>query len=332
MRSLTMLVTALAALVLAACGSSNDTAKPAPTTAAPAATATASATAAATGGTIVKNPANAATSLKIGSKSFTEQRILGEIYAQGLAAAGYTTSTDLNLADENTALKALKGGQIDAYPEYTGTALGSFFNLKGADIPKDPQAAYELAKADFAKESLVAFPPTPFTDSNEVAVTQATATKYNLKNISDLSPVAKNLTLYGTPECRQRLDCLLGLQQVYGLKFKKFVPVAADQRHEVLSSGRADVSIVFTTDPQISRNKEVLLHDDKGMFPPYNSMFVTRQEVADKAGADLAKTIDLLQKQLTDSAMQELDARVDLDKEEPAQAAKEYLQETGLVK
>jgi osmoprotectant transport system substrate-binding protein len=332
MRSLTLLTAALAALVLAACGSDkkDDTAAPAATTAAPAATATA--TAAADTGAIVKNAANSAVSLKIGSKSFTEQRILGEIYAQGLAAAGYTTSTDLNLADENTALKALKGSQIDAYPEYTGTALGSFFNLKGADIPKDPEAAYELAKSDFAKESLVAFPPTPFTDSNEVAVTQATATKYNLKNISDLAPVAKNLSLYGTPECRQRLDCLLGLQQVYGLKFKKFVPVAADQRHEVLSSGRADVSIVFTTDPQIARNKEVLLHDDKGMFPPYNSMFVTRQEVADKAGADLAKTIDLLQKPLTDAAMQELDARVDLDKKEPAEVAKEYLSETGLVK
>jgi osmoprotectant transport system substrate-binding protein len=144
--------------------------------------------------------------------------------------------------------------------------------------------------------------------------------------------VADKLVLYGTPECRQRLDCLLGLEKTYGLKFKKFVPVAPDQRHEVLQSGRADVSIVFTTDPQIKRNGEVLLEDDKGMFPPYNSTLVMKQETADKAGGDLPKVLDQLQKPLTDDAMQELDARVDLDKKDPAEVAKEYLAETGLVK
>jgi osmoprotectant transport system substrate-binding protein len=326
MRSLTSLFAAvLAAVAIAACGSDDKPSSETKATATPA-----EATPAA--GQIVKNPANAAITLKIGSKNFTEQKVLGEIYAQGLAAAGYTTSTDLNLGDEQTALKAVKGGQIDAYPEYTGTALLSFFKTPAADLPKDPQAAYELAKSDFEKEGLTAFPPTPFTDSNEVAVTKETATKYGLKNISDLSKVASKLTLYGTPECRQRLDCLLGLEKIYGLKFKKFVPVAPDQRHEVLSSGRADVSIVFTTDPQIKRNGEILLEDDKGMFPPYNSTLVMKQATADKAGPDLAKTLDLLQKPLTDDAMQELDARVDIDKKDPGEVAKEYLQETGLVK
>ena len=100
----------------------------------------------------------------------------------------------------------------------------------------------------------------------------------------------------------------------------------------MLTSGRADVSIVFTTDPQIKRNKEVLLEDDKGMFPPYNPTLLMKTETAEKAGPDLAKTIDLIQKPLTDDAMQELDARVDLDKKEPAEVAKEYLTETGLVK
>jgi osmoprotectant transport system substrate-binding protein len=258
--------------------------------------------------------------------------VLGEIYAQGLAAAGYTTSTDLNLGDQDTALAALKGGQIDAYPEYTGTALTAFFKKDAADLPKDPQAAYEEAKGLFAEDGLTAFPPTPFTSSNEVAVTAETAQKLGLKTISDLTDKAADLTLYGTPECRKRMDCLLGLEEIYGLKFKRFVPVAPDQRHEVLTSGRADVSIVFTTDPQITRNKEVLLEDDKGMFPPYNPTLVMKTETADKAGPDLAKTIDLIQKPLTDDAMQELDARVDLDKKEPGEVAKEYLQETGLIK
>jgi osmoprotectant transport system substrate-binding protein len=162
-------------------------------------------------------------------------------------------------------------------------------------------------------------------------VTKETADKLGLSKISDLSDKAGDLVLYGSPECRRRLDCLLGLEQVYGLKFKKFVPVAIDQRHEVLSSGRADVSIVFTTDPQIKRNNEVLLDDDKGMFPPYNSTLVVRKDVYDKAGPDLSKTVELINKQLTDENMQELNARVDLDKKEPGQVAKEYLSETGLV-
>ena len=204
-----------------------------------------------------------------------------------------------------------------------------FFGKDAADLPKDAQAAYEEAKTEFEKDGLTAFPPTPFTSSNEVAVTKETADKLGLKTISDLEQHAGDLTIYGSPECRKRMDCLLGLQEIYGLKFGKFVPVAIDQRHEVLSSGRADVSIVFTTDPQIKRNDEVLLEDDKGMFPPYNPTLVMKQETADAAGPDLAKTIDQIQKGLTDDAMQELDARVDLDKKEPAEVAKEYLQETA---
>jgi osmoprotectant transport system substrate-binding protein len=327
-RSPVIFATALAALSfgVAACGSDDEK-----TPSESAATPTAAATEAASG-QITSNADNAAISLKIGSKNFTEQKVLGEIYAQGLAAAGYKTTTDLNLGDQDTALAALKGGQIDAYPEYTGTALTAFFKKDAADLPKDPQAAYEQTKELFAADGITAFPPTPFTSSNEVAVTQETADKYGLKNISDLSKVADQLTLYGSPECRKRADCLVGLETIYGLKFKKFTPIDIAQRHEVLSSGRADVSIVFTTDPQITRNKEVLLEDDKGMFPPYNPTLLMKTETADKAGPDLAKTLDLIQKPLTDDAMQELDARVDLDKKEPADVAKEYLSETGLVK
>jgi len=332
MRSLTLFLTAaLAALAIAACGSSDKSSNSSGGSTAKS-TATTTSSGSSSSGQITKNPDNAKVSLKIGSKNFTEQKILGEIFAQGLAAAGYTTSTDLNLGDEQTALKALKGGQIDAYPEYTGTALLSFFKTPAADLPTDPEKAYEQVKQDFTKQQITAFPPTPFTDSNEVAVTQKTAQKYSLTNISDLSSVAGKLTLYGTPECRQRLDCLLGLEKVYGLKFKKFVPVAPDQRHEVLSSGKADVSIVFTTDPQIARNHEVLLKDDKGMFPPYNSTLLMKDATAQKAGPDLTKVIDLIQKPLTDDAMQELDARVDIDKKDPSEVAKEYLSETGLVK
>jgi osmoprotectant transport system substrate-binding protein len=309
---LLLLVLALAALALGACGGDDDDNG--------GTTAGGSASSA-----IQKDPANASTTITVGSKNFTEQKVLGEIYAQALQAAGYTVKTQLNLGDEKTALKAVQSGQIDAYPEYTGTALISFFGFKSDQLPKNALVAYADARKGFAKKGLTAMPPTPFTSSNEVAVTKATADKYHLVTISDLKPVASKLTLYGTPECRQRLDCLLGLEQVYGLHFKKFVPVAIDLRHEVLEKGQADVSIVFTTDPQIKRQGEVLLKDDKGMFPPYNSTLVVRDEVAKKAGRPLVDLVTKVNRGLTAPAMQELNARVDLDKKTPQEVAKEYL-------
>jgi osmoprotectant transport system substrate-binding protein len=280
---------------------------------------------------IQMNDKNSSTKLTIGSKNFTEQKVLGEIYAQALSAAGYDISTELNLGDEKTALKALEGGDISAYPEYTGTALLSFFGYQADKLPSDETEAFDLAKEGFAKKDLTALPPTPFVSSNEVGVTKETADKLGLKKISDLEGKSQDLTLYGTPECRQRLDCLLGLEKVYGLKFKKFVPVDIALRHEVLKKGQADVSIVFTTDPQNKREGFVLLEDDKGMFPPYNSTLVVRNDVIDKAGPDLQKTVEMVNKGLTDEVMQELNARVDLDKKTPKDVAGEYLQESGLV-
>ena len=88
---------------------------------------------------------------------------------------------------------------------------------------------------------------------------------------------------------------------------------------------------MFTTDPQIKRNDEVLLEDDKGMFPPYNSTFLMKKSVADAAGPDLATTVDLVNKDLTADVMQELNARVDLDKDTPEQAAQAYLKQFKLI-
>jgi osmoprotectant transport system substrate-binding protein len=280
---------------------------------------------------IQKNDKNSSTKVTIGSKNFTEQKVLGEIYAQALTAAGYDVSTQLNLGDEKTALKALEGGDISAYPEYTGTALLSFFGVTADKLPSDEGKAYEETKAGFAEKNLTALPPTPFVSSNEVAVTKETADRLKLKTISDLEGKSQDLTLYGSPECRQRLDCKLGLEEVYGLKFKKFVPVDIALRHEVLKKGQADVSIVFTTDPQNKREGFVLLEDDKGMFPPYNSTLVVRNDVIEKAGPDFAKTVDMVSKGLTDEVMQELNARVDLDKSTPEDVASQYLEESGLT-
>jgi osmoprotectant transport system substrate-binding protein len=312
-----------ATLGLAACGGgSSDTGSAGSST---------PATSAAQAVGIKHDDANAKTTITVGSKNFTEQKVLGEIYAQAFQAAGYTVKKALNLGDEKTALKAVKTDQISGYPEYTGTALLSFLKVPAKDIPTDEGEAYQQVKEGLANQGIEAFPPTPFTSSNEVGLLKKKADELGVKKISDLKPKAGQLTLYGSPECRTRLDCLLGLEKVYGLKFKKFVPVDVDQRHQVLTSGQADVSIVFTTDPQIKRNDEVLLEDDKGMFPPYNSTFLMKKSTADAAGPGLAATIGAVNKGLTADVMQELNARVDLDKDTPEQAAQAYLKQFKLI-
>ena len=233
---------------------------------------------------ITSDPANAKVSLTIGSKNFPEQEILGEIYTQALAAAGYKAKSDLSLGSETVALKTLKAGQISGYPEYASTALTSFFGLEPEEVPSDATEAWEKANAEFEKEGLEAFEPTPFASANAVGLLKSTAEKYNLKTISDLEGVSEKLSLYGSPECRQRIDCLAGLEKLYGLKFKEFKPVDISLRYKVLEQGQADLSILFTTDPQLAAESEkfVILEDDKEVFPAGNIIFVTSKKVAER--------------------------------------------------
>src|ERR1700742_4895634 len=156
---------------------------------------------------ITSNPENAKVSLTIGSKNFPEQEILGEIYTQALQAAGYKASSDLSLGSETVALKNLKAGQISGYPEYASTALTSFFKFEPEEVPADATEAWEKANAEFEKENLEAFEPTPFASANAVGLLKSTAEKYNLKTISALAGMSEKLSLYGSPECRQRIDC-----------------------------------------------------------------------------------------------------------------------------
>jgi glycine betaine/choline ABC-type transport system substrate-binding protein len=283
------------------------------------------------GGAIVSNPDNAKVSLTIGSKNFPEQEILGEIYTQALKAAGYKAKSALNLGSETVALKAVKTGQISGYPEYASTALTSFFGLEPEEVPSDATGAWEKANAEFEKEGLTAFEPTPFASANAVGTTKKFAEEEELETISDLEGKSESMSLYGSPECRQRIDCLAGLEKLYGLKFKSFTPVDISLRYTVLEKGQADLSILFTTDPQLAAEKDkfVILEDDKEVFPAGNIIFVTKKSVAEKAGPDYEKTILQVQEGLTLEVMQELDARVELEKQTPKEAAAAYLKSAG---
>jgi osmoprotectant transport system substrate-binding protein len=311
-------------LAFAACGDSDDD-----TTEANGETSTP-----ASGDLIQENPDNNGVSLTIGSKNFTEEYILGEIYAQALEAAGYDVSTDLNLGSEQVALKALKSGDISGYPEYTSTALTAFFGFAPEDVPGDAQQAFDESQQDFTDEGLVAYPPTPFSSANAVGTLTETADKLGLSTISDLTD-HQDLTLDGSPECRERIDCLAGLEKYYGLDGLRdnFTPIDIGLRYEVLDKGDADLSILFTTDAQLYVNpdKYTLLEDDKHVLPAGNVIFIASQEAADAAGSDFGDTIEKVQSNLTLEVMQELNSRVDIDKEKPEEAAAQYLQEFGYI-
>ena len=269
--------------------------------------------------------------ITVGSKNFTEQFVLGEIYSQALEAAGFNVKKQLNLGSELIAHKALQSGKVDAYPEYTGTALTSFFGVKTADVPKDANQAYEDTKAGFAKEDITALAPTPFENTYRLGMTKEGAAKIgNPKTISDLKGKEGDLSITGFPECKQRQDCLLGVEDTYGMKFGKFV--TSEQKYQVLKSGDADVAFIFTTDGDLASGKYVILDDDKKFFPPYNITFAIRNEALKTIGPDGQKVIEDVQKPLTEKVMQELNARVDIDKKKPADVAASYLQQAGFVK
>src|SRR6201991_4067532 len=203
--------------------------------------------------------------------------------------------------------------------------------LEPEEVPSGATEAWKKANAEFEKEGLEAFEPTPFSSANAVGLLKSTAEKYDLKTVSDLEGVSEKLSLYGSPECRQRIDCLAGLEKLYGLKFKDFTPVDISFRYKVLENGQADLSILFTTDPQLAAEKDkfVILEDDKEVFPAGNVIFVTTQKVNEEAGPDYEETILQVQEGLDLKVMQELDARVELERQTPKEAAAASLESAG---
>jgi glycine betaine/choline ABC-type transport system substrate-binding protein len=279
------------------------------------------------------DPVNSKTTITVGSKNFTEEFILGQIYAQALRAAGYRVKTRLDLGSESAALKAVKDGRVSGYPEYTSTALGSFFHVPANRIPSGATPAYELAKADFARQGIVAYPPTPFADANAVGTRTTTAQRLGLRDVSDLTGKSQALVLAGSPECRTRIDCLAGLESNYGLRFKQFKPVSIGERYAVLDHGDAQLSILFTSDAQLAASTQyTVLRDDKGLIPAGNVIFLVSKRIADRAGPDLGATIEKVQGNLTLPVVQELNSRVDIGGQEPATVARQYLTSLGYVR
>lgn len=310
----TLSLALLLALVLSACGQGGAT----------------------TGGTTgpTSAPAGGATgTIKLGSKDFTEEFIVAEIYGQLLENAGFTVERKLNLGGTPVAQAAIVKGDIDLYPEYTSTGLLEV--LKKEPI-KDPKEIVDTVRKSYEEQyKLTWLEPSPFNDSNTFAVTQATAGKYNLKTFSDMFAKASELRLGGPPEFPERGDTK-NLEQVYGAKisaFKEFRQLGTGSlRYDALKNGEVDAVVAFGTDGRIKGDNLVVLQDDKGAYPIYQIAPVVRQDTLQKF-PQITDALNKVAPLLTDDVMAGLNYQVDgPDKKEPADVARAFLEQQGLLK
>ena len=278
--------------------------------------------------TLAATTAGFAQTVKIGSKNFTEQFVVAEIYAQALEKAGLAVERRLNLGATLIAHSALTSGEIDLYPEYTGTALAAV--VKG-DLSGSAEKIYKDVKDYYEKNlQLTLLDPTQINNGYAIITLPETAEKYKLKTLTDLGPVSKELSFGAEGGFGERKDGLPGLKQTYGIEFKDFrIFAKLGIRYSALTSGNIDVSYGFSTDWQIADSKLVVLDDDKHLFPPYYLVPVVRQDTLAK-NPKIAEVLNKISPLLNNENMRNLNAAVEHDKKEPKEVAEEFLKEKGI--
>jgi osmoprotectant transport system substrate-binding protein len=270
--------------------------------------------------------------LKVGSKDFTEEFILGEMYVLLLEEAGFKVERKFNLGGTPVAHAALVKGEIDLYPEYTSTGLLTV--LKKAPIADARAVLEEIRKGYKEQFNLEWLEPASFNNTQALATTKAVSEKYGITTYSDLAAKAGALRLGGPAEFAEREDGIKGLQKAYGgFQFKEFKQLGTGSlRYEALKNGQVDVVVAFGTDGQISGLGLVLLKDDKNFYPVYQAAPVVRAEAIEKH-PKIAEALNKLAPLLTDEVMAGLNWQVDgPDKKEFAAVARAFLQEKGLIK
>lgn len=285
--------------------------------------------AAALAGLALAVSAASAQTIKIGSKNFTEQFIVAELYAAALEGAGFKVERKINLGGTLVAHEALKSGAIDLYPEYTGTGFNAV--MKATTTETDPEKVRQIVKAFYEKEfNLTWLKPSGINNGYAIVVRPETAKEFNLKTLSDLGKASSKLRLGAGTEFVDRRDGIAGLKEVYGAQFAEFKQFAALRlRYDALTQKQIEVANGFSTDWQIAAEKFVALDDDKGLFPPYFLAPVVRPEIAknEKVVAVLEKVGALLD----NPVMQELNRQVEVDKKEPRTVAATFLKAKGVL-
>lgn len=264
----------------------------------------------------------------IGDKNFSEENLLGALYAQALQAQGFTVKLKDNIGSSEITWKALKAGQIDLFPEYTGTLLSAIAGKK--TNPSSATAAYKDAKAFASKNGFTLLAATPFADSDVLATTKAYATKNKLTTIASLAKLGTAVKLGAPPEFATRNEGLPGIKAAYGVN-PTFKPIAIGLAYKALDSGQVDVQNVFTTDGQLAGGKYVLLKDPKGVFGYQNVAPVVSKKVLAAEGPAFAATLNKVSKLLTLKAIQTLNSAITSEKLSPKSVATKFLKANHLA-
>lgn len=262
----------------------------------------------------------------IGSANFLENELLAEVYAAALKAKGVDASTHLDIGSREVYLRAMEGGSINVFPEYTGGLLAYYDKDNTATSPDDVYNAVVKALPD----TLTVLDKSSATDQDSITVTRETADKYNLTSIGDLAAVAGQMTLGGSSEFQTRPYGPEGLKKVYGVTFKSF-KVLGDSGGpltvKALKTGLVQATDLFTTDPAIAENDFVVLKDDKNMFQAQNVVPLVAKSVATSTVKD---TLNAVSAKLTTEALTEMQKVVQDTKADPADVAQQWVTDNGL--
>jgi osmoprotectant transport system substrate-binding protein len=266
--------------------------------------------------------------LRIGTKNFAEQFLLGELYKQALEAKGFPVELKENIGSTEIIHQALRDGALDMYPEYVGVLLSEVANVRKR--PANPTAAYREARAFEQRTGFTLLGMTPFSDANALAVTPAYARRNHIRAIGDLVKVRGGVRIGAPPEFQTRFEGLVGLAQRYGLRNAKARPMAIGRQYGALDSGRVDAAAVFTTDGQLAGGRYVLLDDPRGVFGTQHVAPIISRAALRTRGPRLRAVIDTLSRRLTASAMRRMNAAVQLQGRASAEVADEFLRGAGL--
>ena len=266
----------------------------------------------------------------IGSKNFTEQLILGNMLEQLVEdKTDINVETSLNLGGTQIAFNALKSGSIDLYVEYTGTAYVNLLNINDGNT--NSEEVYDTVNERFKSELGFEFlKPLGFNNTYALATTKEKAEKYNLKKISDLQSISKDLLAGPTIEFANREDGLLGLNKAYNLGFKGTKPVDGGLRYTALINGESDIIDAFTTDGLVDKFNLTILEDDKNFFPPYYAAPLIRMDTLEEY-PELEEVLNLLSGRMSDDIMRKLNYEVDVNGKDPKIVANEYLVNEGII-
>ncbi|NET74240.1 MAG: quaternary ammonium transporter [Sphaerospermopsis sp. SIO1G2] len=269
------------------------------------------------------------TTVRVGSKDFTEQFIVAEMYAILLESEGFEVERQLNLGSTPIVHDKIVAAEIDIYPEYTGT---SYLTVLKQEVETDPQVVYGNVASEYAQQfDLTVLEPAPMNNTQAIAMTKAHAAELGIATISDLVEKSGEIVLVGPIEFLEREDGIAGLKTLYGdFEFAEYRPIDPGLRYVALANGEIDAVVAFGTDGQINEFDLLVLEDDRQFWPPYQIAPVIRTPLVTEY-PEITEVLNQLALLLTNDTMRRLNNEVSSNGRSPAEVAQQFLSDAGLL-